>query len=80
MYRLSVSTLVSPLILLVLIFNIGAAQREEVALVTEGVFLDISLGGEFAGRIEIGLFGATSPKTVRNFVGLANHEVRLHNL
>lgn len=27
------------------------------------------------GRIVIGLFGSTSPKTVRNFVGLANHEV-----
>lgn len=62
-----------PLILLV---SSSTAQEDEGALVTEKVFLDISVG-EFAGRIEIGLFGSTSPKTVRNFIGLANHEVRL---
>ncbi len=51
-------------------------EVEDGALVTEKVYLDLSMGGEFAGRIEIGLFGTTSPKTVKNFVGLANHEVR----
>ena len=45
-------------------------------LVTEQVFLDLEVQGERAGRVVIGLFGATSPKTVRNFVALANHEVR----
>ena len=65
-------------IFLSLLFWLGrvAAVYDE-ALVTEKVYLDLSMGGEYAGRIEIGLFGATSPKTVRNFVGLANHEVRL---
>lgn len=35
------------------------------------VWFDITIGDEPAGRIEIGLFGKTVPKTVRNFVELA---------
>lgn len=39
--------------------------------VTDKVFFDITIGDEPAGRIEIGLFGKTVPKTVKNFVELA---------
>lgn len=39
--------------------------------VTDIVYFDITIGGEPAGRIEIGLFGKTVPKTVKNFVELA---------
>lgn len=39
--------------------------------VTDKVWFDITIGGEPAGRIEIGLFGGTVPKTVRNFKELA---------
>jgi len=43
--------------------------------VTDIVFFDITEGGEPLGRIEIGLFGKTVPKTVANFVALATkHE------
>lgn len=52
----------------------GQALVED-ALVTEKVYLDLEVEGSLAERIIIGLFGATSPKTVRNFVALANHEV-----
>lgn len=38
------------------------------------VFFDVTIGGEDKGRIEIGLFGKTVPKTVKNFVALATHE------
>ncbi len=41
------------------------------------VFFDVEHGGEKLGRIEIGLFGKTVPKTVKNFVDLATHEVHL---
>ena len=45
------------------------------ATVTEKVYLDINFGNKYEGRIVIGVFGATAPKTVRNFVALATHEV-----
>ncbi|XP_054713598.1 peptidyl-prolyl cis-trans isomerase B-like [Uloborus diversus] len=38
--------------------------------VTDMVFFDITIGGQPAGRIEIGLFGKTVPKTVKNFIGI----------
>lgn len=44
------------------------------AAVTEKVFLDVSVGGQPAGRIVIGLFGDTVPKTVANFAALATGE------
>lgn len=45
-------------------------------LVTSKAYLDISIGNEPKGRIVIGLFGKTVPKTVDNFKALASHEVR----
>ncbi len=41
------------------------------------VFFDVEHGGKKMGRIEIGLFGDVVPKTVKNFVSLATHEVHL---
>ena len=53
------------------------ANNDKDLLVTKKVFFDVEIGGEKAGRVVIGLFGKTVPKTVRNFYELATHEVRL---
>ena len=43
-------------------------------LVTKKVFFDMTIGGEKAGRIVMGLFGEAVPKTADNFHQLCTHE------
>mmetsp|Transcript_89366 Transcript_89366/g.204299 ORF Transcript_89366/g.204299 Transcript_89366/m.204299 type:complete len:204 (+) Transcript_89366:34-645(+) len=44
---------------------------QEDPKVTHKVFFDVSIGGEPAGRVVLGLFGDVVPKTVQNFWHLA---------
>lgn len=45
-------------------------------IVTDRVFFDISIGGEQAGRVVMGLFGNTCPRTTLNFLTLCTGELR----
>ena len=55
----------------ILISSVQAARGPKV---TDKIFFDIKIGERDIGRIEIGLFGATVPKTVKNFIALSTHE------
>merc|ERR1711950_35249 len=56
---------------IILLFGGSTTAEKKGPKVTHKVWFDITIGGETAGRIEIGLFGKTVPKTVENFVELA---------
>jgi len=55
----------------VLIYHSTADDDVKGPKVTDKVFFDITIGGENIGRIVIGLFGKTVPKTAKNFKTLA---------
>ena len=41
--------------------------------VTHKAWFEVAIDGESVGKIKIGLFGKTVPKTVENFVQLSNN-------
>ncbi|KAL2717502.1 Peptidyl-prolyl cis-trans isomerase B [Vespula squamosa] len=64
--------------LVAIIFGLAVHAEDKAAKgpkVTDKVWFDIQIGGKDVGRIEIGLFGNTVPKTVQNFVELSKKPV-----
>ncbi|XP_031549463.1 peptidyl-prolyl cis-trans isomerase B-like [Actinia tenebrosa] len=74
MKTLTVVGIVVGIIVFLLRPNESVAKTKKGPLVTSKVFFDVSIGGKPAGRIVIGLFGKTVPKTARNFEVLATGE------
>ncbi|XP_075753602.1 peptidyl-prolyl cis-trans isomerase B [Pelodiscus sinensis] len=62
------------LLLLLLPAASRADERKKGPKVTVKVYFDLRIGEEDVGRVVIGLFGKTVPKTVENFVALATGE------
>jgi len=56
----------------VIALSVAALEAKKGPKVTHKAWFEVSIDGEDVGKIEIGLFGKTVPKTVENFVQLAN--------
>jgi hypothetical protein len=70
------STYVIALALLVVVALVSCNKsKAEMETVTNKVYFDVEMDGQPAGRIIMGLFGETVPKTVENFRALCTGEL-----
>uniref|UniRef100_A0AAZ3RK52 Peptidyl-prolyl cis-trans isomerase n=1 Tax=Oncorhynchus tshawytscha TaxID=74940 RepID=A0AAZ3RK52_ONCTS len=76
-FLVAVTVIVGSVIFLLFPSGSDADEKQKGPKVTAKVYFDIRIGDEDVGRIVIGLFGKTVPKTVENFITLATGEVSL---
>ncbi|CAB1323607.1 unnamed protein product [Coregonus sp. 'balchen'] len=74
-FLVAVTVIVGSVIFLLFPSGSDADEKQKGPKVTAKVYFDIRIGDEDVGRIVIGLFGKTVPKTVENFITLATGEV-----
>ncbi|XP_034031831.1 peptidyl-prolyl cis-trans isomerase B [Thalassophryne amazonica] len=73
-FLVAATLIVGTVIFLVFPNGSSADEKKKGPRVTAKVYFDIKIGDDVAGRIVIGLFGKTVPKTVENFIQLATGE------
>lgn len=59
---------------LIVAIVVAVALGKELEAITSKVFFDVEIGGESVGRVVMGLFGETVPKTAENFRALCTGE------
>ena len=61
------------LLILAAVLAVGVFAQDDAKgpKVTDKVYFDMEIGGKPIGRIVIGIFGKTVPKTATNFIELA---------
>ncbi|BEI81617.1 hypothetical protein CcaverHIS002_0207770 [Cutaneotrichosporon cavernicola] len=70
MARLSVFSLLAALLVALVFVFAGSAEAAKGPVITNKVFFDIEHDGKALGRVVMGLYGKTVPKTVENFRAL----------
>ena len=73
MYRFALVA-IAAVAIAVAAFYASPAWAKKGPKITNKVFFDIEIGGKAAGRIVMGLYGKTVPKTAENFRALCTGE------